>query len=128
MRSIGRDLEANLFRLRPDGREVEVDRLRTEKAGAHGAWVSVSPGKLTFGPSRTSYFWSALSSFTGPACRQTCFDAVPDEGMIEQPLRAERVAIAQSVADRSNRLGRRQIAQAFRNSSHCVWAAQSVFG
>jgi hypothetical protein len=86
VRSIGRDLEANLFRLRPDGREVEVDRLRTKKSGSRGAWVSVSLHKLTIGPNRTSYFWSALSTFIGPACRSTCFDAVPDEGMIEQPL------------------------------------------
>jgi hypothetical protein len=86
VRSIDRDLEANLFRLRRDGQEVEIDRLRTKKAGSRAAWVSVSLGKLTIGPGRTSYFWSALSSFTGPACRQTCFDAVPDEGMIEQPL------------------------------------------
>ena len=86
VRSIGRDLEANLFRVRRDGQEVEIDRLRTTKAGSHAAWVSVSLAKLTVGPARTSYFWSALSSFTGPACRQTCLDAVPDEGMVEQPL------------------------------------------
>lgn len=86
VRSVGSDLEASLFRLRRDGREVEVDRLRTKKSGSLGAWVSVSLRKLTIGPNRTSYFWSALSTFIGPACRQTCFDAVPDEGMIEQPL------------------------------------------
>jgi hypothetical protein len=86
VRSIGRDLEANLFRLRPDGQEVEIDRLPAAKAGAHGALVSVGLRKLKIGPSRTSYFWSGLSSFIGPNCRQTCFDAVPDEGMIEQPL------------------------------------------
>jgi hypothetical protein len=86
VRSIGRDLQATLFRLRRDGQEVQIDRLRTEKAASHGAWVSVSLRKLTIGSSRTSYFWSALSSFTGPACGQTCFDSVPDEGRIEQPL------------------------------------------
>ena len=86
VRSIGSELEANLFRVRHDGREVEIDRLRTDKSGSSAAWVSMSLNKVTMGPSRTSYFWSALSSFTGPACRQTCFDAVPDEGMIEQPL------------------------------------------
>ena len=86
VRSTGRDLEANLFRLRRDGREVQIDRLRTTKAGSHAALVSVSLGKVTIGSSRTSYFWSALSTFTGPNCRQTCLDAVPDDGMVEQPL------------------------------------------
>jgi hypothetical protein len=89
VRSIGRGLQATLFRLRRDGQEVQIDRLRTEKAGSDGAWVSVSLRKLTIGSSRTSYFWSALSSFTGPTCRQTCFDAVPNRGMIEQPLVSE---------------------------------------
>jgi hypothetical protein len=86
VRSTGTDLEANLFRLRRNGRQVKVDRLRTHKASSRGAWVSVSLSKLSIGPTRTSYFWSALSSFTGPACHRTCFDAVPDEGVIEQPL------------------------------------------
>lgn len=86
VRSIGRGLEANLFRIRRGGREFDIDRLRANKAGSSAAWVSVSFGKLTFGLNRTSYFWSALSAFTGPACRKTCFDAVPDEGMIEEPL------------------------------------------
>ena len=86
VRSTGTDLEATLFRLRRNGRQVKVDRLRTHKASSRGAWVSVSLSKLSIGPTRTSYFWSALSSFTGPACPRTCFDAVPDEGMIEQPL------------------------------------------
>lgn len=86
VRSIGTELEANLFRLRPNGHEVKISRLRTDKAGSHAAWVSMRLGRVTIGPRRTSYFWSALSSFIGPTCRQTCFDTVPDEGMIEQTL------------------------------------------
>lgn len=86
VRSTGRDLDANLFRVRRDGQQIEIDRLRAHKAGSHAAWVSINLDKLTFGATRTSYFWSALSTFVGPSCRQTCLDAVPDEGMIEEPL------------------------------------------
>jgi hypothetical protein len=86
MRSLGDELEANLFRLRADGHEVRIDRLRTDKAGSRAAWVSMSLARVVIGPQRASYSWSAMSSFIGPACRQTCFDTVPDEGMIEQTL------------------------------------------
>ena len=86
IRSDGRDLDARLFRLRAAGRQVEVDTLATGKDGGRSAWVEVALRKLTFGRSRTSYFWAALSSFTGNACPHTCLDRVPDEGMVEQPL------------------------------------------
>ena len=86
IRSDGRDLDARLFRLRTDGRQVEVDTLASGRDGGRSAWVEVALRKLTFGRSRTSYFWAALSSFTGTACPHTCLDRVPDEGMIEQIL------------------------------------------
>ena len=86
VRSVGTKLQANLFRVRSNGHEVRIDRLRTRKAGSSAAWVSMSLAKVVVGATRTSYFWSAMSSFTGPGCRQTCFDTVPDEGLVEQPL------------------------------------------
>jgi hypothetical protein len=86
VRSEGRDLDARLFRLRRDGYQVEVDTLASGKEGGRSAWVEVAPRKLTFGRSRTSYFWSALSSFTAPECPHTCVDRVPDEGMVEEIL------------------------------------------
>ena len=60
--------------------------LRTTKVGSSAATVTVPLRVLSIGPTRTSYFWSALSSFTGGFCTRTCLDVVPDEGMIEQPL------------------------------------------
>ena len=86
VRSDGRDLDARLFRLRADGRQVEVDTLVTGKGGGRSAWVAIALRKLAFGRSRTSYFWAALSSYTGSACPHTCLDRVPDEGMVEQIL------------------------------------------
>ena len=86
VRSDGRRLVAALFRLRRDGREFEVTALRTAKAGSRAATVTVPLREVSIGPNRTSYFWSVLSSFTGGLCTRTCLDAVPDAGMIEQPL------------------------------------------
>lgn len=86
VRSNGRRLVATLFRLRRSGGQAEIASLRTEKSGSSAAWVSVPLREVSMGPNRTSYFWSALSSFTGGNCSRTCLDAVPDEGMIEQPL------------------------------------------
>ena len=86
VRSDGRDLDARLFRLRANGHQVEVDTPVTGKDGGRSAWVAIALRKLTFGRTRTSYFWAALSSFTGRTCPHTCLDRVPDEGMVEQIL------------------------------------------
>ena len=86
VRSDGRRLVAALFRLRRDGREIEVTSLRTDKDGSKAASVTVPLRDVSIGPNRTSYFWSVLSSFTGGNCSRTCLDAVPDLGMIEQSL------------------------------------------
>lgn len=86
VRSDGRHLRATLYRIRSDGRQAEIGTLPTDKAGARSAWVSVALRKLSIGRSRTSYFWAALSSYTGDACPRTCFDRAPDAEMVEQPL------------------------------------------
>jgi hypothetical protein len=86
VRSDGRRLVGTLFRLRRAVREIEVTALRTAKSSASAATVTVPLRDVSIGPNRTSYFWSVLSSFTGRFCNRTCLDAVPDEGMIEQPL------------------------------------------
>jgi hypothetical protein len=86
VRSDGRGLDARLFRIRADGHQVELDTLPTGKDGGRSAWVEVALRKLTFGRSRTSYFWASLSSFTAADCPHTCLDRVPDEGMVEQIL------------------------------------------
>src|SRR4029453_13694025 len=86
VRSDGRRLVAALFRLRRDGREIGVTPLRATKGGSRAVTVTIPLREVSIGPNRSSYFWSVLSSFTGGYCTRTCLDAVPDEGMIEQPL------------------------------------------
>lgn len=86
VRSDGRRLVARLFRLRRGGGQAELAALRTAKAGSRAAWVTVPLKELTIGPTRTSYFWSVLSGYTGGGCSRTCLDVVPDREMVEQPL------------------------------------------
>ena len=86
VRSDGRRLVAALYRLRRDGREIELTALRTDKYGSKAVTLTVPLREVSIGPNRISYSWSVLSSFTGGNCARTCLDAVPEEGMIEQPL------------------------------------------
>lgn len=86
VRSDGRRLIGTLYRIRADGSQAELVSLDAGKAGRRGASVRVPFHKLDIGRSRTAYFWSAFSSYTGSACPHTCFDAIPDQGMIEQLL------------------------------------------
>lgn len=86
VRSNGRDLLGTLFRVRRDGRLVQIGRIRADKDGPRAASVWIALHRLSIGPNRTSYFWSVLTRFTSGACPRTCFDAVPDAGMLEEPL------------------------------------------
>lgn len=86
VRSDGRNMVATLYAVRSDGTEKAIDELPVGKDGKRAAEVVVALRKLTIGSNRTSYLWSVLTSFTGPACTRACFDRVPDEGMVEQLL------------------------------------------
>ncbi len=84
--SDGRRLVGVLYRVRRDGSQVEIGTVGASKAGARAALVSVALHELSIGANRASYSWSALTSYTGKACRRTCLDVVPDSGMVEQVL------------------------------------------
>lgn len=86
LRSVGKEVQGELFRRRRDGTEVHRRTLDGWRAGSKGGAVQVPRRWLTFGPKRTVFRWSANSLFTGDRCRSTCIDAVPDEGTVEQSL------------------------------------------
>lgn len=86
VRSNGRGLLGTLSRVRNDGRLVRIGGVAVSKAGDRAVSLSVRLDRLAIGSNRTSYFWSVLTSYTSAVCRQTCFDAVPNAGMIEEPL------------------------------------------
>lgn len=84
--SNGRNLIGTLNRVRSDGRLVEIGRLRVSKAGGRAVALSIALHRLAIGPHRMSFFWNVITSFLGDSCPRTCFDVVPDQGMVEQPL------------------------------------------
>ncbi len=86
MRSDGRSLRGLLYAVRADGRHVLNAKPRTSKDGPRRASVTVAKRKLSIAKGRVSYFWYAVSIYTGPTCRRTCLDRIPDEGRIEQIL------------------------------------------
>lgn len=86
VRSDGRDLVADLFRVRRDGTQVRIGAARTGKDGPRQAWVTVALHRLAVGRGRTSYSWAVLTSWTGRTCPRTCLDRVPETGMVVQPL------------------------------------------
>jgi hypothetical protein len=71
-------------RLVAELRRFNTDRvimhLPVSRTARRSVGVSVPLFKLKFGPARTSYRWSAMTSFVGPRCHLTCFDFVPNRG------------------------------------------------
>jgi hypothetical protein len=86
VRSIGRRLVSELFRVRSQGFAVPVRPLEARHPSPLRLNVGIPVGSLSFGGLRTSYRWWVATTFTGRVCRATCVDHVPDEGGVEQPL------------------------------------------
>ena len=84
--SNGRRLVGTLNRVRKDGRLAEIGRFHASKDGGRVVELTIALKRLTIGPHRTSYFWNVVTSYLGGTCPRTCFDVVPDSGMVEQPL------------------------------------------
>jgi hypothetical protein len=86
LRSTGREMQGELFRVRWDGSQKHIRSVDAWRAGRAGAGIEVPARFLTFGFHRTSFFWWTTSLVTSARCRTPCIDAVPDEGAIEQLL------------------------------------------
>lgn len=84
--SNGRALIGVLNRVRSDGRLVEIGRLHAGRAGGRAVALTIALHRLSIGPYRTSFSWNVVTSFLGDNCPRTCFDVVPDEGIVQQPL------------------------------------------
>jgi hypothetical protein len=83
-RSTGSDLQASLWRDRRTRRDLFVRNVQIRRKTSDGVSVSVPVKSLRFGRQRESYFWWAVTGFTGERCRRTCIDRAPDAGSIEQ--------------------------------------------
>jgi hypothetical protein len=87
VRSVGSRMEARLFRVRPSKpNDLVVAKLKVRRGADDGLSVWVPLRALTFGESRTTFGWWALTMFTGDRCPATCFDRVPDTGVEEAAI------------------------------------------
>jgi hypothetical protein len=87
LRSNGRSMIGDLFRLKRAGDLVHLRTLPSWRAGSHGGGVELPRAAVRYGSGRTSFFWRTASLFTGERCRTSCLDLVPDGGtMVEQLL------------------------------------------
>jgi hypothetical protein len=87
LRSDGRSMVGDLFRRRFDGQERHLRRLSAWRSGSRGAGVEVPRSAVRIGTSRTSFFWSATSLFTGHRCAASCIDRAPNGvAMVEQHI------------------------------------------
>lgn len=84
VRSTGQDLQASLWRDRPDRRDRFLRNVKVRRKTSNGASVRLPIKSLEFGGFRTSYFWWATTTFTSDRCRRTCVDRAPDDGSVEQ--------------------------------------------
>jgi hypothetical protein len=84
VRSTGSDLQASLWRERRDRRDVFLRNVKVRRKSSDGVSVRLPINSMKFGRFRASYFWWAMTSFTGQVCRRTCLDRAPDQGAVEQ--------------------------------------------
>ena len=87
IRSNGSTLGALLWQDRPTTRpDLKMGHLSVWRNGGHQVSVRIPLARLKIGPKRSVYRWSVMTLFTGPTCRATCFDPVPDTSPAEEPL------------------------------------------
>lgn len=83
--SNGRRLVGSLWRDPKRGADVRMRSIVVTRDPPSSVTVQVPVGAL-LGVFRTSYGWRVLTTFTGPVCRATCVDQVPDAGAFQQPV------------------------------------------
>lgn len=84
--SMGTHLYAELWRDREPKRDYKVTKVKVWRPDRSSVSVKMPLNKMTIGRQRTFYRWSVETLFTGRRCRRVCFDNVPDEGAVVEPL------------------------------------------
>lgn len=84
--SMGNHLYAELWRDRAGKPDFKVANVKIWRRDRSSVSVKVPLRKMTIGERRTTYGWSVETIFTGERCRRVCFDNVPDEGAVTEPL------------------------------------------
>ena len=86
LRSTGQDLRAALYKDNASGKDPRLSAAKAEKFDAKTAQIDLRLQRLEIGPSRTEWFWSVQTLWTGNLCTHVCMDLVPDSGSVAQPV------------------------------------------
>jgi hypothetical protein len=85
LRSNRRRMTGTLWRIRDNGINRQIARVRARRPNRSSVRVAIPFGRLNVGESRVSYSWSVLTIYQSGACPRNCFDFVPNNGLVEQP-------------------------------------------
>jgi hypothetical protein len=83
VRSIGDQLDAQLFRDRKTKSDYVVASLKKWRASRKSVSVSVPIRKMNWPQSRDFYRWRVQTLFTSGSCKRVCFDVAPDSGAVK---------------------------------------------
>ncbi len=86
VRATRRHIVGTMYRDYAEARDRPIGPVSVWRPDQRSVRVVIPLGLLTFGSTRTSYWWSVLTLFTSATCPRTCFDMVPDAGAVEQAL------------------------------------------
>jgi hypothetical protein len=84
--SRGTRLYADLWRDRESKPDYRVAKVKVWRADKKSVSVKVPLKLMIVGTQRTFYRWTVETIFTGERCTRVCFDFVPDEGAVVEPL------------------------------------------
>ena len=84
--SLGTRLYADLWRDRATKPDRRVAGVKVWRAGNASVSIKLPLDRMVIGSERTFYGWSVETIFTGERCRRVCFDFVPDDGAVVEPL------------------------------------------
>jgi hypothetical protein len=87
IRSTGRDLQALLFRDRASGNDRLIRSLSVWRWNKRRVAFKLPQGAMNWGPSRTFYRWSVITTMTSKVCPSVCLDAAPNTGSVMQGRR-----------------------------------------
>lgn len=87
VRSDGRHLKGNLYRVRDSGRDARLGAVEVRHPDTRTVKIEFDLGRIGVGSGRTSFGWDVLSIYSAKhICRNACFDSAPDAGMVTQPI------------------------------------------
>lgn len=84
--SQGTHMYADLWRDRVDKPDFRVSAIKVWRPSSNSVSIKVPLRKMLVGDQRTFYRWKVETIFTGPRCTRVCFDFVPNDGAVVEPL------------------------------------------